>query len=69
MGVPLNRNPTQGDNANRAAMKSNSLLYTMKGSPAPPVGSGLSTLKPMQGDTLQVSLKKIDAILYVAGGP
>lgn len=50
-------------------MKSNSLLYTMKGSPAPPVGSGLSTLKPMQGDTLQVSLKKIDAILYVAGGP
>jgi len=69
MGVPVNRNVSQGDNANRAAMKANSLLYTMKGSPAPPAGSGLTTLAPRQGDTLQRSLRKINAILYVAGGP
>jgi len=69
MAVPAKRNVTHGDNANRAAMKANSLLYSMKGSPAPPAGSGLVTLKPTQGDTLQRTLKKINAILYVSGGP
>lgn len=69
MGVPVTRHATQGDNANRAAMKANSLLFTSKGSPAPPAGSGLTELAPRQGDTLQLTLKKIAAILYVAGGP
>ena len=50
-------------------MKANDLLFTSKGSPAPPAGSGLTTLQPKQGDTLQLSLKKINAILYVSGGP
>jgi hypothetical protein len=69
MGVPVLRRVTNGDNANRAAMKVNSLLFTSKGSPAPPAGSGLTTLAPKQGDTLQKSLKKINAIYYIVGGP
>ena len=69
MGVPAKRNNTHGDNANRAAMKANSLLYSMKSNPAPPIGSGLTTLKPLQGDTLQLTMKKIQAILYATGGP
>jgi hypothetical protein len=69
MGVPVKRNTTRGDNANRAAMKANSLLYSIKASPAPPAGSGLTTLAPRQGDTIQMSLRKINAIFYVTGGP
>lgn len=69
MGKPVTRHRTHGDNANRAAMKANDLLYSMKGSPAPPTGSGLTTLKPQQGDTLTRSLAKINAILFVSGGP
>jgi len=69
MGVPAKRNVSQGDNAHRAAMKANSLLYSIKANPAPPAGSGLTTLAPKQGDTLQMSLRKINAILYVTGGP
>jgi len=37
--------------------------------PTPPPGSGLTTLAPRQGDSMPKSLIKINAILFVAGGP
>lgn len=42
---------------------------TVTPNPNPPAGSGLTTLKPHAGDDKALSLTKINAILFVAGGP
>jgi hypothetical protein len=62
MSVPLETAPRQGDGAALAAMKSNAILAGSN-PPAPPAGSGLTTLMPTGGDTIVTSLKKICALL------
>lgn len=68
MPVPVSHSPTPGDTGPKSAMKSNAALAGTTTSYTPPAGSGLTTLVPKGGDTLQTSLRKINGLLLQGAG-
>jgi hypothetical protein len=63
VSVPVSNDPHMGDTVTISAMKINALMNLQAGKPVPPPGSGLTTLFPSGGDSLEMSLKKINGLL------